>query len=153
MDEKLEEFITQFTFKRKYGLLSTGRYKQFLSFISEKVQQSIDKETKLVALSLENEWKDQGGNTHVSIQGIVSRRNEEADIGAEIVWLKRLKTFRGSFWSHLNPKSDTELFFEAKLYFHAGRYEEFLALAMYIESVYSKNRIFKKMVSIAEHHA
>ena len=150
MDQEIEKFITQFTFVRKYGLLGLGRYKQFLSFVSTKMQQSIDKETKLVALSLKNKWKDHGGNTHVSIQGKISRRNEVADIGAEIVWLKNLQIFRGGFWSHLNPKSDLELFSEAKLYFHAGMYAEFLSLAKHIELVYSKNRIFNRMLSIAE---
>ncbi len=150
MEETIEKFIPQFTFRRKYRLWSTGRYNQFLCFISDKIKQSIDKETKLVNLSLENEWKDQGGNTHVSIRGKVVRRNEEADIGAEVVWLKRLKSFRGSFWSHLNPKTDSELFLEAKLYFHSGRYAEYLALAKYIESVYSSNPVFNKMYSIAE---
>ncbi len=78
------------------------------------------------------------------------RRNEGADIGAEVVWLKRLKSFRGGFWSHLDSKTDYELYSEANFYFHSGRYAEFLALAKYIESVYSSNRVFNKMSSIAE---
>ena len=149
MEAQIQKLIPQSTFRHRYGLFSKTRYEQFVCFVSEKVVQSIDRETKLLSLSVENKWHDQGGNTHASLRGKIARRNEKADIGAEIVWLKRLKTFRGSFWSHLNPKSDNELFSEAKLLFHAGKYAEFLALANYIESFYSSNPVFSKMYSIA----
>lgn len=149
MEAEIKKLIPQFTFRRRYGLWSKSRYEQFLCFLSGEIAQSIDKETSIVSLSIQNEWRDQGGNIHASLRGNIVRRNEEAEIGAEIVWLKRLKTFRGNVWSHLKPKSDNELFLEAKLLFHAGRYAEFLALAKYVETAFCKNRVFSKMQSIA----
>jgi len=135
---------------RRYGLWSKSRYEQFLCFLSEKISHSIDKETLIVSLSIKNKWRDQGGNIHASLRGNIVRRNQEAEIGAEIVWLKKLKIFRGSVWSHLNPKTDSELFSEAKSLFHAGKYAEFLALSKYVEATFSNNSVFIKMQSIAE---
>ena len=149
MEALIRKFIPQFTFSRRYRLWSESSYDQFLCFVSEKITHAIDKETSIVSLSIQNNWRDQGGNIHASLRGKISRRNEEAEIGAEIVWLKRLKTFRGNFWSHLNPKSDNELYSEVRLLFHIGKYSEFLALAKYIEDSFSNNRVFSKMKSIA----
>ncbi|WP_455388921.1 hypothetical protein [Petrachloros mirabilis] len=153
MKRSVENFISSFTFRRRYGLWSRWRYDQFLEFVSEKIEQVLDRETKLVFLSFHNDWKDGGGNVHVSISGTVERRNERGELGAIIVWLKRRKTFRGSFWSRLNPKSDAELLSEAKSLFHAGRYLEFLGLARHLESVYSTNRIFTRMIVVAKRKA
>ncbi|MES9900417.1 MAG: hypothetical protein ABW148_15540 [Sedimenticola sp.] len=150
MKELIKKHLSQFSFRRIYGFSSVGKYKQFINYVEERLEQTIDKETNLSELSFSNSWKDQGGNIHVSIRGKITRRNENADIGAEIVLLKRLKTFRGTFWSHLNPKSDSEIYSEAKTYFHAGKYAEFLSLSRYIRSAYSSNRVFNKMSAIAE---
>ncbi len=149
MEAQINKFIPKFTFTRSYGLWSESRYDQFLCFVSEQIAHTIDKETSIVSLSIQNKWQDQGGNIHASLRGKISRRNEEAEIGAEIVWLKRLKTFRGNVWSHLSPKSDNELYSEARLLFHTGKYSEFLGLAKYIEDSFSNNRVFSKMKSIA----
>ncbi len=149
MEAQIKKFIPQSTFRRRYGLCSKNIYEKFLCFVSEKIAQAIDKETSLVSLSIQNDWQDQGGNIHASLRGEISRRNTTAEIGAEIVWLKRLKIFRGNVWSHLKPKSNNELFSEARSLFYAGRYAEFLAFAKHIEAEFSANQIFSKMQSIA----
>ena len=150
MEIPINNLISRKTFIFKFGLLSPSRYRQFIKQISEKLRLIIDKETKIVSLTLNKRWKDYGCNTHVIIQGNIIRRNEQANLRAEIVWLKRLKSFRGSFWSDLTPKSDTELFNEAKHFFHVGKYADFLAISEYIKEKYSKNKIFSKMRTMAK---
>lgn len=113
LETEIKKLIPQFTFWRKYGLWSRSRYEQFLCFFSEKIAHSIDNEILIVSLSIQNKWRDRGGNIHASLIGSIVRRNEKAAIHAEIVWLKRLEIFRGNVWSNLNPKTDNELFSEA----------------------------------------
>lgn len=85
--------------------------------------------------------------------GQAVRRNESAEIRGTIVWLKRLKIFRGHFSSDLKPRSDAELFAEAKRLFHARNYAGYLALSGYLSKAYSANSVYQRMNAIAEKRA
>ncbi|NVJ66072.1 MAG: hypothetical protein HWE16_06260 [Gammaproteobacteria bacterium] len=146
----LKKLIPRVVFYKNYKLDCIGKYDQFIAFVAQKINDSIDTETKINSVTIENNWKDQGRNTHVSLYGTVHRRDEESEIRGEIVWLKNLNRFRGFVSSSLEPKSDKELFLEAKSLFHNGKYNEFLKITQYIKSNISNNSIFMKMESIAK---
>jgi len=150
MNEDITKFISRRTFWHYFTLWSRQRYSQFVEVSNERLNSMIDKQTSLNKLSIKNSWKDGGGNTHISIGGIAIRGSEQAKVRAEIVWLKNLKIFRGNFWSDLTPKSEIELFNEAKSLFHQKKYAEFLTISRIIEVEYSKNKIYSKMRAIAE---
>ena len=123
---------------------------QFSRHIKEKLDEVTDEETYVDNLFIKEVWKDNGGNVHATIRGRVSRRDQSGECGGEVVWLKRLKIFRGNFWSRLNPKTDYEYYEEARKLFYSGKYVEFISVSGFIYEKYQNNPPFKKMRAIAK---
>ena len=153
MEQLLRKLISPRAVRRAYGFYGNGKYEAFIDACESRLGEVIDCETKITELEAKNNWLDNGGNCHVRFAGLALRRNESAEIGGTIVWLKRLKTFRGHFWSHLKPKSDAELFAEAKRLFHARNYAGYLALSGYLSKAYSANRVYQRMNAIDKKRA
>ncbi|WP_156521234.1 hypothetical protein [Halothiobacillus diazotrophicus] len=149
MEQPIEKYLPPQVIRSAFGFFGNSHYRAFTEACSQKLAEVVDAETHLIALKPEEKWKDQGSNRHVRFAGQIVRKNEEGTVGGEIVWLSRLKSFRGYFWSNLNPKSDAELFSEAKRLFHMQRYSEYLALSGYLATAYSGNRVFQRMNTIA----
>ncbi|HCH2101111.1 TPA: hypothetical protein NKR60_001192 [Vibrio parahaemolyticus] len=147
---EISSLISKSDFLKAYGLWGVNRYKKFIDHIEEKFGELIDYETSMESLSIKATWKDSGGNTHASVHGFVSRRDQTSKCGGEIVWLKRLGTFRGNCWSCLEPKSDFEYFEEARELFYSHQYRKFLVISKFIEIKYQGNCRFKRMCEIAK---
>ncbi|WMN90628.1 hypothetical protein NI377_09745 [Vibrio parahaemolyticus] len=91
---EISSLISKSDFLKAYGLWGVDRYKKFIDHIEEKFGELVDYETSMESLSIKATWKDSGGNTHVSVHGVLSRRDLISECGGEIVWLRRLGAFR-----------------------------------------------------------
>jgi hypothetical protein len=103
---------------------------------------------KIGKLSLVNRGLDLGGNHHARFEEKIQRKTEKGKIGEEIAWLKRLKLFRGRFWSTLTLKSDAELSEEAKRLFHNGKYGKFLLLQHFCLASTRKTEFFSEYLQL-----
>lgn len=154
MAKSVATFITRWDFFLAYQLGRKKHYELFLEHVNGQIALALEADTELVAFSIARRRKDQAGNLHVPVRGTLNRKEQTASIGAQIVWLKKLSCFRGNFWSDLPPApSDQELFMQARSYFYAENYIEFLSLSKRIDPMRRKSTVFKKMTSIAQRHA
>ncbi len=149
MDIEVPNFISQREFRKVYGLWGGDRYMQFVHYVKEKIEDVIDYETSVDDLYIKRSWTDSGRNIHILILGSVSRRDQISECGGEIVWLRRLKRFRGHCWSRLNPKADYEYYEEARRLFYSRKYSDFLSLSIFIAHKYENYRPFRRMCEIA----
>ncbi len=146
----ISKFINKSDFHKAYGLWDIDKYRKFIEYVEEKFGEVIDYETSIDNLYIKVSWNDNGGNIHATVCGSISRRDQKSECGGEIVWLKRLKTFRGNCWSRLDKKSDFDYFEEARKYFYYREYHKFLAISKFIEIKYHNNRPFRRMCEIAK---
>jgi hypothetical protein len=134
---------------KHYGVGALQHHAEFGTFVEKRIAEAIDPETTVTGLRIESSWKDAGGNRHGAVRAHGKRRDEHGDLGADIVWLIRSKTFRGSFWSQIPKRTDSDYYSQARTAFYRRDYDEFLRLADFPGSSHSSTPAFRKMLGIA----
>jgi hypothetical protein len=134
---------------KHYGVGALQHHAEFCTYVEKRIAEVTDPETRVTGLRIESSWKDAGGNRHGAVRGHGERRDQHGDLGADIVWLLRSKTFRGSFWSRIPKRTDSEYYSQARAAFYRRDYDEFLRLADFLGSSHLCTPTFRKMLGIA----
>ncbi len=134
---------------KHYGVRALGHHAEFCTFVEKRIAEATDPETTVTGLRIESSWKDAGGNRHGAVRARGERRDLHGDLGADIVWLIRSKTFRGSFWSRIPKRTDSDYYSQARDAFYRRDYDEFLRLADFLGGSHSSTPAFRKMLGIA----
>ena len=137
---------------KHYGVGALRHHAEFCAFVKKRLAEVTDPETIVTGIRIESSWKDAGGNRHGAVRAYGERRDEHGDLGAEIVWLIRSKTFRGSFWSRIPKRTNSDYYSQARTAFYDKDYDEFLRLADFLGSSHSSAPAFRKMLKIATRH-
>jgi hypothetical protein len=142
--------ITQNRFKSVYGLSKPSIYELFCEKLDHEINKNFSKGTEIKRLNFRSSWKDQGKNIHASLEGEVCCLGENGEIHGEIVYLQKLKKFRGYVTNSLSPISDLEYIEKARLSFKSRKYEDTLK---YISLITDKKTLTKanlRMIELAE---
>ncbi|WP_284454992.1 hypothetical protein [Alloalcanivorax xenomutans] len=153
MNWTLRKLLSQREVRRTFGFIGKSKYEKFIEACTSQLLEVVDCETTVVEIYPQENWHDRGGDIHARFSGKITRRGCAAEIGGTMVWLRRLRTFRGYFWSSLKPQTDAELFSDAKRLFYSGNYSGYLSVSGYLAKAYSKNRVYQRMNAIAEKNA
>ena len=134
---------------KHYGVGALRHHAEFCTFVEMRIAEATDSETTVTEIRIESSWKDAGGNRHGAVRAHGERRDQHGDLGADIVWLIRSKTFRGSFWSRISKRTDSDYYSQARAAFYRREYDEFLRLADFLGSSHSSIPAYRKMLGIA----
>ena len=141
--------ITLQQYLKHYGVGALRHYTEFCTFVERRIAEVVDHKTTVIGLRIESSWKDAGDNLHGAVRAHGERLDQRGDLGADIAWLIRSKTFRGSFWSQIPKRTNWDYFSQARACFYQKDYDEFLRLADFVDSCHLSTPAFRKMLSIA----
>jgi len=131
--------------------LPEGHFEQFRRHVHSRLSAALGADLDLLQnLRARNRWTDRGGNRHVLLEGSVGRRDQQHEVGGEVVWLPRLGVFRGHMWVRPEPREDWEYLMDARAAFRLGEYGECLRICGWIAGTYGDLPAFKRMRTIAE---
>ncbi len=101
-------------FVKALGLFDHAQYEMFNDKLNKELAEKLHPSAMVNSLDFISTWKDSGGNTHATLKGLVRVLGDGKEIGAEFVWLKTLKRFRGKVWSSVEIPSDLQLLMMAR---------------------------------------
>ena len=116
--------ISHHDFAVAFGIHDGILYERFVERLSDQLEHILHPSSEIENMAVANTFMDAGNNIHCVIKGSVSAFGSEAQIGGEIVYLKRSGSFRGTLWSTLANPSDIELFALARENFRNDKFAE-----------------------------
>ncbi len=116
--------ISYHEFAAAFGIQDRILYERFVERLSVQLELLLHPSSEIKNMSIANTFRDVGHNIHCVLKGSVTAFGSEAQIGGEIVYLKRISSFRGKLWSTSANPSDTELFAFARENFRNNKFAE-----------------------------